>query len=412
MATAPLSPNPKANQTGNHWPDNSGEFSTVTRASTKPTYMPTKPVIEVSKDLIPEANSLISLTKPGVYEGEIPTIRPVFLGLRSRLLERRISKVQDRIEELSQQPHSKHEEVSRYVGKSILTNKGYWPHSENLRPHSARRYKTARRLEKLVAGRKKNVGIAHGTARLYGADLSEAFEPDFDGNNSYPTISERIDTRRHSATYRKNVRIAGRRNQKFADTISPLYALSRKRNKLTLRRQTIENMRNGRPLDWREALPPKGSELVQYGSPDARHKVALGFEFSKPGTLLNIDELAPSKDKTAEAVIYVEGGSTLYLRGNAMYSWAHDDAGKLVLNRQILAKDKIRGGLVPVLKLGASWPAHHVISVPKGPIRAIIVSAGNMGSGLATDKALRHRANNPFTSARQIARHIDERIDS
>ncbi|HSW85250.1 MAG TPA: hypothetical protein VLF79_01385 [Candidatus Saccharimonadales bacterium] len=417
-ASPPLRPNPNANQTGNHWPDVSGTFKPVTRASVRSIYMPTSPEVVVPDTLLPDPVPQELSPSPVLTGGTVPKVRPILLDLRNRLLQRRIDKIEGSIDQLSHPSQSmlEHEEMARHVGRSILTSKGYWPHTESRRPYTLKRTMAARALESLDARRRKNVARAHSTAKLFKASDTEHFVPDFEGSNPHPTRFEARDTRSHAKSYNKNMRQAARRDRMFASIVSPRSAyaqrLLRKRDKLSLKQQAIEHLRTGKPIERQSELPQ--GELIQYGNPDARGKVSVNIEYSQPADVnIDISSYMRSRGKRAEIVIYNEDGTTLYIHGNTLYSWKRNAEGEIIQNMQELSDLQSELGFLPRLSVGRPLRVRNGISSPESPIIGIVVHSGNMNSQIAIEKHMRRKANDPLDSARRIARHIDnsERSD-
>ena len=407
---AALSPNPRANQTGSHWPDTSASFPHVTRKSTLEAIAPVAPPLQIPNEsqIVPPSlyPSTSVFERPTIsrllgQEGS-PRIPPIFLGLQARLLQRRLENTEEKLLELSHRAPTLRERKAQFIGSSILNIKGYWTDGAELRPTNLRERLTARALESLAEMRRTRIARAHNTALLYSPRGNDGFSPDFTGPGDRATFPEKYENWRKSRKYGKDVSQAERRDQAFAWVISPRVAkinrLTQRRNRLLLKQHAVENIRQGRPADWNES-PEAPDRVYQFGNPDARGKVAVGRIFDRPRDIVNLATDPVTKDSTREVLVNGQNGSSRYLKGNRLYAWRVEDDGSVSFNRPLNFKAESSVLQQPIF-IGQPW-------LGGTPVESVAIRTGNMGRDVANDTHIPAIAENPFADARRIAEHID-----
>jgi hypothetical protein len=99
---------------------------------------------------------------PQTSAAEQPPKMPVFLGLREKIAQRQLSRIESQLGELA---HSY--AVNRFIGENLLTGNDYNRlflsngRQNELRPQTKKELATARRLGKIVLERGNTVGLLH-----------------------------------------------------------------------------------------------------------------------------------------------------------------------------------------------------------------------------------------------------------
>ncbi|HET7060354.1 MAG TPA: hypothetical protein VFH99_03515 [Candidatus Saccharimonadales bacterium] len=123
------------------------------------------PGVGVDPSMLPDADIDISYDPAEILAAEpIPQVRPIFLGLRKVLADRRIERSNDRLQDLAR----KHN-VLRYAGRAILSGNSY-AHAEingepnRNRPSTQEEVRAVEKLGKIHTKRRRAGTRVHGTS--------------------------------------------------------------------------------------------------------------------------------------------------------------------------------------------------------------------------------------------------------
>jgi hypothetical protein len=323
-------------------------------------------------------------------------------------LQRRIDRKQAELEALKQHTPSEKElennRVAQFVGRSILRAKGYWPSSAEHRPRTFGQGLVANTLEKLAANRRQDISRAHSIAKNYGAKDSRNFEPDFTGPRANAMRRETKEIKRKEGSYRRDLREADVLNEGFAGLIAPertkMQKLIIERDNLMRRLQVIENIRQGRPVDWHEAEP---ENQIQF-DPDSRGMVTLARVTERQGGVVELGLDDQTIGRGREIIADCQDGTTLYIRGDKLYSWRSKPDGTIEL-----------GEMQDIDDDDPKWQQAFVIGYPwqggdRQPTRSnvvtVFVKTGSLNSGLANERGLDKRGRDIFSSAAYTSRQV------
>jgi hypothetical protein len=267
-------------------PINNFEFKTVTRDSSRPSYL-IKPSAEPDFGRflpeLPESDATIDVMPARLYEsrsnllesGPIPEIVPALLGLRLAWANHRIRKAEDKIDSLSHDGQvllRAAELIVRDKGFRALTVKNAAGETvtNDLRPYTPRQSFDVMRLNKLFRRRHQRGRAASNIAASYtelpggSVESTGTATPDFKAHsNRKRLLKERWPSQKDENLY---VRLGGqidRRDARFKAIVSRPYVsaeiVSKKRHDLVLKSEALRRAKaEGRNLGVVEAIKGDG----------------------------------------------------------------------------------------------------------------------------------------------------------
>lgn len=140
------------------------EFGTYGNKAIPPTWLTPAPINPLPPGLSQTQPSVdLNFDRAEVLrDAEIPEIMPAVLGLRSILIERKITRIQSKLERTASKP-----DIINFIGKSILNGAGYSSSEEPLRPTNANERVAAKKLDALTRKRRANQAAASNIESSY-----------------------------------------------------------------------------------------------------------------------------------------------------------------------------------------------------------------------------------------------------
>lgn len=417
-------------QTGNHFPDASEGFTLVSRASTGRFVSPETPQV-----LIPNESELLpplpddpsgdlkrSDARELLVRGEkVPNVRPILLGFRSRLLEKRIDRIDRALDGLRSRQLK-----AQFAARSILHIEGYWRPHQELRPSTLPEIIRARALEATAADTRNRLARNHQTAKHLGATLKNGFTTHSEPHEN-STVTERRAHRQTDRMYKKERRKIERNNRRFARLAAPGHAkakkLIRRRDRMVLKQHAIANARSGQPAEpdtlimqptlQHETVKVSKGRLVQLGDADERGKITIGRVYDEEGQVLA--KTAEVSALNRELLINTEDGTHVYVTGNTMYSWRAGEANPDVKSEDIVMDPRGQFTLYRPQSLTEQLEENLRVGRPVGldlhpythsAVETVVVR-GNMSADAAAEQDLPHLHIDIFRDARVVADQID-----
>jgi hypothetical protein len=238
------------------------------------------------------------------HGGHVDEAVPALLGLRTRIVERRIEAKQTKLEELAHR-----QKIAKHVGEAVIRDKSYSQPHDPERPHTVAAKHMARRLEKVHAKRREEHGHAHAmSSRMHGGTATTILTPK--GRPSRDKIRDRYNIEeahrfRNLYNFTKTVHEADHLDHQFASIIgAPSQKADKvrdKRDELVVKAKALENAQVSRQnkKDDKRALKELGDSIYGSSWTDGNYGYQVASK-NKDGsiTITAFDASGPIADRT------------------------------------------------------------------------------------------------------------------